>query len=76
MRIRFGAPCFQDYGVYHLEQGFAPQLRGPKSAEVLRLAERITTLETQNQQLMAENAELSVRLNRSVEITPQRLQPL
>lgn len=59
-----------------VEQGFAPQFPGPKPAEESRLLERIATLEAANQQLMVENAQLSVRLQRCVEVTPQRLERL
>ena len=59
-----------------VEIGFAPQLPGPKPQERSRLVERVATLETVNQQLMTENAQLSGRLDRCVEVTPQRLERL
>ena len=59
-----------------VEAGFAPQLPGPKPQERSRLVQQVATVETVNQQLMAENAQLSGRLDRCVEVTPQRLERL
>ncbi len=53
-----------------VEIGFAPQLPGPNLQERSRLVERVATLETVNQQLMTENAQLSARLDRCVRRAP------
>ena len=53
-----------------VEVGFAPQLPGPKPEERSRLVERVATLETVNQQLVAENTQLSARLDRCVRRAP------
>ena len=57
-------------------QGFAPQLPGPKPAEASHLRQRIATLEATNRVLEQEKTQLQHCLQRSVEITPQRLERL
>jgi hypothetical protein len=60
----------------HAGQGFAPKQPGPEPGASFRLYERIATLEAINKRLEQENAQLLFRLQRSVEITPQRLERL
>ena len=59
-----------------VEQGFAPQLPGPKPVEESRLLDRIATLDTTNRLLEQENEQLHRRLRQSVEVTPERLERL
>ena len=59
-----------------VEDGFVPKLPGPKPAEAYCLRQRIATLEASNRQLAQENTQLNRRLQRSVEITPQRMERL
>ena len=60
----------------NVEQGFAPKLPGPKPAEASHLRQRIATLEATNRVLEQEKTQLQHCLQRSVEITPQRLERL
>ena len=59
-----------------VEQGFAPQLPGPKCAEESRLVQRNATLEATKRLLERENEQLHHRLQQSVEVTPERLERL
>ena len=59
-----------------VEQGFAPQLPGPKPVEESRLLDRIEPLDTTNRLLEQENEQLHRRLRQSVEVTPERLERL
>ena len=59
-----------------VEQGFAPKLPGKKPAEASHLRQRIATLEATNRVLEQEKTQLQHCLQRSVEITPQRLERL
>ncbi len=59
-----------------VEEGFAPQLPGPKSADESRLLQRIATLEATNRLLQQENEQFHCRLRQSVEVTPERLERL
>lgn len=55
-----------------VEEGFSPKKPGPKPEDCLR--ERIAVLEADNERLKQENEELHNCLQRSVEITPERLE--
>ena len=59
-----------------VEQGFAPQLPGPKCAEESRLVQRNATLEATKRLLERENEQLQCRVQQSVEVTPERLERL
>ncbi len=59
-----------------VEDGFAPQLPGPKPVEESRLVERIATLDATNRLLERENEDLQRRLQQSIEVTPERLERL
>ena len=59
-----------------VEQGFAPQLPGPKCAEESRLVQRLAILDATNKLLERENEQLHRRLGQSVEVTPERLERL
>ena len=59
-----------------VEEGFAPQLPGPKSPDESPLVQRIATLDATNRLLAQENEQLHRRLQQSVEVTPERLERL
>ena len=59
-----------------VEQGFVPQLPGPKPVEESRLLDRIETLYITNRLLEQKNEQLHRRLRQSVEVTPERLERL
>ena len=57
-------------------KGSPPKLPGKKPAEASHLRQRIATLEATNRVLEQEKTQLQHCLQRSVEITPQRLERL
>ena len=54
------------------QEGFFPKQPGPKPENCLR--KRIADLEADNDRLKGENGELRDRLQRSIEVTPERLE--